>query len=81
MTDTDRTDAERMLCTATTAPRDIHMGWDADEIVDLEGGSGGLPNLVRGLVTELRCRGIDDEGGWDCPETSHISVARPPGLR
>jgi hypothetical protein len=65
---------EELLATAATALRDLEMGYREADVVGLDG-LDGLDNLVRGLATELRGRGIDDEGGWDCPATEGIPVA------
>lgn len=54
-----------LLALATTALRDLSMGYPADEIG--AGDSVGLDALLAELVPYLRARGIDDEGGWDCP--------------
>lgn len=66
------------LATVTTALRDLYMGYDPASIVPLSGGAGGLDKLLQELVAELRGRGIDDEGGWDCSATSDIPVAARP---
>ncbi|MDE4914372.1 hypothetical protein PQI07_27250 [Methylobacterium sp. 092160098-2] len=65
---------EDMLATAATALRDLEMGYRHSDIVGLDG-LNGLDTLLRGLATRLRGRGIDDEGGWDCPSTEGIPVA------
>jgi hypothetical protein len=70
----------QMLAAATTALRDLSMDWQPREICALNG-EAGLPALVRGLVSELRGRGLDDEGGWNCPETQNIAVGSPPLAR
>lgn len=72
-----------LLATATTALRDIHMGHPPREVI-APSGEMGMEALLRELVTELRGRGIDDEGGWDCDATEGIPVAgeeAPPGFR
>lgn len=68
------------IAIATTGLRDLYMGYRPRDIVALDGSSG-LDNLVRGLVTELRGRGIDDDGGWNCDATAGIPVARTVVLR
>lgn len=64
---------EEMLATAATALRDMDMGYREADIVGLDG-LDGLDKLVRGLAVELRSRGIDDEGAWDCPATEGVAV-------
>lgn len=65
---------EEILATEATALRDVAMGYRHSDIVGLDG-LNGLDNLLRGLATRLRGRGIDDEGSWDCPATEGIPVA------
>lgn len=65
---------EERLAVAASALRDLDMGYSHSDIVGLDG-LDGLDNLVRGLATELRGRGIDDQGAWDCPATEGIPVA------
>lgn len=67
---------EDRLATAVTALRDLEMGYGHRDIVGLDG-LDGLDNLVRGLATELRGRGIDDDGAWDCPATEGVVVGSP----
>lgn len=67
---------EELLATAATALRDLDMGYREADVVGLDG-LDGLDNLVRGLAIELRGRGIDDEGAWDCPATEGVAVASP----
>lgn len=64
---------EGLLATTVTALRDLSMGYRPSDIVALDGLQG-LDELIHGLVKELRGRGIDDEGGWDCPATEGILV-------
>jgi hypothetical protein len=66
-----------LLGMATVALRDLYMGYPPDQIVSLSGESG-LPLLVRELVADLRGRGIDDDGGWNCTETEGIPVGGGP---
>jgi hypothetical protein len=63
-----------LLAVATTALRDLYMDYPHKEICSIDG-SLGLGELVRGLTAELRGRGIDDEGGWQCDVTEGIPVA------
>jgi hypothetical protein len=65
---------EEMLATAATALRDLEMGYRHSDIVGLDG-LDGLDNLLRGLATRLRARGVDDEGAWDCPATEGVPAA------
>ena len=72
-----------LLATATPALRDIHMGYPPHDLI-APSGEMGMGALLRDLVTELRGRGIDDTGVWDCDATRGIPVAgkeEPPGLR
>lgn len=62
-----------LLAIATTALRDLHMGYPPKEIAAATGQ--GLEVLLTDLVTHLRGQGIDDEGGWDCDATNGIAVA------
>jgi hypothetical protein len=67
----DRDDAdelESLLATATTALRDLYMGYSPRDIAG-HTGVDGLGGLLHELVTTLRARGIDDEGAWDCDLT------------
>lgn len=69
-----------LLAFATTALRDIHMGYPDKEIVAPSGM--GLKTLLRDLVSYLRENGVDDEGGWDCDategiEAKHLSAFEP----
>ena len=65
---------EERLAIAVSALRDLEMGYRPADIVGLDG-LDGLDALVRGLVTDLRGRGIDDEGAWNCPATEGIAIA------
>lgn len=67
--------ALQLLALATTALRDLHMGYPPKEIAALNGQ--GLAELLKDCVTFLRGQGIYDEGGWDCAETEHIQVTHP----
>lgn len=63
-----------LLAIATTAIRDIYMGYPDKEIAAPSGM--GIKNLLRDLVSYLRENGVDDEGGWDCDATEDIKVKR-----
>lgn len=67
---------ETLLAIAASALRDLYMGYRPADVIALDG-SQGLDELLRGLVTELRGRGIDDDGGWNCPATEGIPVGSP----
>lgn len=60
-----------LLAHVTTAVRDIYM----DQPPMAPSGATGVDALLHELVAELRGRGIDDEGGWDCDITQNIPVA------
>jgi hypothetical protein len=60
------------LALATTGLVDLHNGYPPKEVAATHGT--GLGRLIAGLVTLLRARGVDDDGGWNCPETSDIVV-------
>ncbi len=61
-----------LLALATTALRDLYMGYPPDQIVANSGD--GLDTLLRDLVGHLRGQGHDDDGGWDCAATQGIEV-------
>lgn len=63
-----------LLSAATTALRDIYMGYPETEIKAPSGT--GIKNLLRDLVAYLRECGVDDEGGWDCDATEGIKIGR-----
>ena len=73
----DRNRLLELLAIATTALRDVEMGYQPREVYtgDLDTDEPGLAGALRGLVRELRGRGIDDEGGWDTSVTEDIPVA------
>jgi hypothetical protein len=68
-----------LLCCAATALRDLYNDWPHREIASPQGK--GLDDLLRVLVTHLRGKGVDDDGGWDCDATEGIAVAAPAGPR
>jgi len=63
-----------LLAIATTAIRDLYMGYPEEEIVAASGT--GLKTLLKDLVSHLRESGVDDQGGWDSEATSGIAVRR-----
>lgn len=65
-----------LLAIATTALRDIYMGYPDKEIAAPSGT--GMKTLLRDLVVYLRENGVDDEGGWDCDATEGIEIKRLP---
>jgi hypothetical protein len=65
-----------LLAVATTAIRDLYMGYPQGEIAAPSGM--GIKPLLRDLVTHLRENGIDDEGSWDCDATEGIEVRKTP---
>lgn len=67
-----------LLAIATTAIRDLYMGYPEEEIVAASGT--GLKTLLKDLVSHLRESGVDDQGGWDSEATSGIAVRRHPQL-
>lgn len=62
--------AIKLLTLATTALRDLTMGYAEEDIASMNGE--GLSDLLVELVTFLHEQGIDDDGGWDCLATSHL---------
>jgi hypothetical protein len=68
----DADELESLLATATTALRDLYMGYAPGDIAG-HTGVDGLGGLMRELVTTLRARGIDDEGAWDCDLTEELA--------
>jgi hypothetical protein len=60
------------LALATTGLVDLHNGYPPKEFAAIHGT--GLGRLIAQLVTLLRARGVDDDRGWSCPETSDIPV-------
>jgi hypothetical protein len=65
-----------LLAVATTAIRDLYMGYPQGEIAAPSGM--GMKTLLRDLVTHLRENGIDDEGSWDCDATEGVEVRKTP---
>jgi hypothetical protein len=63
-----------LLVLATTALRDLYVGYPHKEIA--ASGGQGLEKLLRELVSHLRSHGVNDEGGWDCDVTDDIPVAQ-----
>lgn len=65
-----------LLAFATTALRNIHMGYPDKEIMAPSGM--GLKTLLCDLVGYLRENRVDDEGGWECDATEGIEAKRLP---
>lgn len=61
-----------LLHLATTALRDLYVGFPPREIAATQGE--GLDLLLKELVGYLRGSGLDDEGGLDCNATKDIPV-------
>jgi hypothetical protein len=65
-----------LLAVATTAIKDLYMGYPQGEIAAPSGM--GMKTLLRDLVTHFRENGIDDEGSWDCDATEGVEVRKTP---
>jgi len=72
MNKTNMSKERDLLIRATTALRDLHMGYKPKDV-----DANGVDNLIMELVIHLRQQGVDDEGGWEIPGlTDRISVSK-----